>query len=124
LGKTPIYLREQPINVSPFARYLVGIINKIGDGFHIYEFKFIDPKTIRKTVVDDQIRLEFDMVGRYKYSENNQEFEEEDEIIINDFDSAVNILYGLGCTKKYYYEKMREIWKYKNTEFVFDITPG
>lgn len=71
LGKTPIYLHEKPINISPFARYLVGIINKIGDGFHIYEYKFIDSNTIRKTVVDDQIRLEFDMVGRYKYSENN-----------------------------------------------------
>jgi len=60
----------------------------------------------------------------YKYINKNNEFDEEDEIIIDDFDSAVNILYGIGCTKKYYYEKMREIWKYKNTEFVFDITPG
>lgn len=71
LGKTPIYFKDKPENVLPFAKYLVGVINKIADGFHIYDFKSIDSKTIRKTVVDNQIRLEFDMIGRYKYSDNN-----------------------------------------------------
>jgi predicted adenylyl cyclase CyaB len=60
----------------------------------------------------------------YKYKEEKSEFSDEYEINIDNFDTALNILYGLGCTKKYYYEKMREIWEYKNTEFVFDVTPG
>ena len=60
----------------------------------------------------------------YKYQDVNSEFEEEDEIIIDDFDSAVNILYGIGCTKKYYYEKIREIWNVENSEIVFDNVPA
>jgi adenylate cyclase class IV len=40
-------------------------------------------------------------------------FENEKEIIINDFDSGIEILLALGCKKKYYYEKIREIWHVK-----------
>jgi len=53
----------------------------------------------------------------------NSQFENENEVIINDFDEAVNILYSLGCIKKYYYEKIREIWRLKDAEIVFDINP-
>ena len=59
------------------------------------------------------------------YKENtNKEFQNENEVIINNFDQGVNIFLGLGCKKKYYFEKMREIWEIKNTEIVFDISPG
>jgi len=51
-------------------------------------------------------------------------FENEKEVIINDFDSGVEIMLTLGCTKKYYYEKIREIWSCKNDEIVFDTNPG
>ncbi len=54
----------------------------------------------------------------------NTQFPIENEIIIDDFDQAVNILYSLGCKKKYYYEKIREIWNLKDTEVVFDTNPG
>jgi len=60
----------------------------------------------------------------YKYKDPAIEFEDENEIIIDDFDQAVNILYGVGCKKKYYYEKMREIWVFQNSEIVFDNNPG
>lgn len=44
---------------------------------------------------------------------------------VNDnFDSAVNILLGVGCKTKYYYEKLREIWNIKNSKVVFDMNPG
>jgi adenylate cyclase class IV len=48
----------------------------------------------------------------------------ENEVIINDFDEGINILLQLNCKKKYYYEKYREIWNYKNSEIIFDMNPG
>jgi len=51
-------------------------------------------------------------------------FPVEHEIIINNFDVGVQMLLELNCKKKYYYEKYREIWNYKNTEIVFDMNPG
>lgn len=60
----------------------------------------------------------------YKYQGLTDKFQEEEEVIINDFDSGVKILLGIGCKKKYYYEKIREIWDVKNTEIVFDMNPG
>ena len=48
----------------------------------------------------------------------------ENEVIINDFDEGVNILLAVGCKKKYYYEKYREIWNLKNSEIIFDMNPG
>jgi adenylate cyclase class 2 len=60
----------------------------------------------------------------FKFKDDKSEFTNESEIIINNFDSAVNILFGIGCTKKYYYEKLREIWNLKNSEIAFDNAPG
>ena len=60
----------------------------------------------------------------YKYQGPNDKFPDEEEVNINDFDSGVNILLGVGCKKKYYYEKIREIWDVKNTEVIFDSNPG
>ena len=51
-------------------------------------------------------------------------FPVENEVIINDFDEGVNILLAVGCKKKYYYEKYREIWNLKNSEIIFDMNPG
>jgi len=60
----------------------------------------------------------------YKYKDTKSEFENEEEVNIDNFDSGVKILLGLGCKKKYYYEKIREIWILKSTEIVFDSNPG
>jgi adenylate cyclase class 2 len=60
----------------------------------------------------------------YKYKDVKDSFENEEEVNIDNFDSGVKILLGLGCKKKYYYEKIREIWTLKNTEIVFDSNPG
>lgn len=59
-----------------------------------------------------------------KTKSEKSQFENENEVIIDDFNKAVNILYSLGCIKKYYYEKIREIWRLKDAEIVFDINPG
>lgn len=60
----------------------------------------------------------------YKYKDTDAKFENESEITIDNFDTAVEMLLGIGCKKKYYYEKIREIWTLKNTEIVFDSNPG
>jgi hypothetical protein len=60
----------------------------------------------------------------YKYQGVKDKFPDEEEVIISDFDLGVNILLGVGCKKKYYYEKIREIWDVKNTEVIFDSNPG
>jgi predicted adenylyl cyclase CyaB len=66
----------------------------------------------------------FRITMTYKFQEPNDKYAQEEEIIIDNFDNAVAILLGLGCKKKYYYEKIREIWHIKNTEFAFDTNPG
>ena len=48
----------------------------------------------------------------------------ENEVIISDFEEGINILLSVGCKKRYYYEKYREIWNLKNSEIIFDMNPG
>jgi predicted adenylyl cyclase CyaB len=60
----------------------------------------------------------------YKTKDPKSNFENEDEVLIDNFDNGVNILFGLGCKKKFYYEKIREIWSENDNEIVFDINPG
>lgn len=60
----------------------------------------------------------------FKRKDNKTNFEDEYEVTIDNFDTGVMMLLGMGCRKKYYYEKIREIWKLKNTEIVFDTNPG
>jgi adenylate cyclase class IV len=51
-------------------------------------------------------------------------FDEEKEIIIDNFETGIDMLLILGCEKDAYHEKIREIWTIKNTEIIFDIGPG
>ena len=83
---------------------------------------FIHPLEVSGTYI--RVRDEgFRITMTYKYATSNK-FLNEDEIIIDNFDNGVKILLGLGCKSKYYYEKIREIWKVKNTEIIFDTNPG
>jgi predicted adenylyl cyclase CyaB len=59
----------------------------------------------------------------YKTKGTN-EFINELEVNINDFNTGVDILIGLGCVKRYYYEKLREIWHLGDTEVCWDTNPG
>lgn len=54
----------------------------------------------------------------------DKKFCNEYEVNIDNFDSGVNILTGLGCKKKYYYEKIREIHYIGETMIAFDLNPG
>jgi adenylate cyclase class 2 len=61
----------------------------------------------------------------YKYKTKCSDlFDNELEININDFQTCVDILLGLGCVKKYYYEKLREIWHLNDIEVCWDTNPG
>lgn len=60
----------------------------------------------------------------YKYKNPSNIYLDEKEIIIDDYNTGIDILLNLGCKKKHYYEKIREIWKIDNTEIVFDTEPG
>lgn len=60
------------------------------------------------------------------YKIHSKQFPEEHEVQIDSFETGVKILQNLGCEKKYYYEKIREIWNLDefNSEIVFDTNPG
>ena len=60
----------------------------------------------------------------YKVKDPKSKFENEDEIIIDNFDTGVKILLNLGCTTAYSYEKIREIWFSGTDEIIFDTNPG
>lgn len=69
------------------------------------------------------------VVKQKKSQPNENSFEREWEIEINDFDKAVEIFVELGMRKKNIIEKIREIYiapaaKYGHSELVFDHYPG
>jgi adenylate cyclase class IV len=82
---------------------------------------FIDQNNSEKyiRVRDEGYRVTFTIKNNL-----TDKFPIENEVIINNFDEGINILLQLNCKKKYYYEKYREIWNYKNSEIIFDMNPG
>ncbi len=106
------------------------IIDKIkennGEYIGTYIFRvqvFIHPFNAKGTYI--RVRDEGHRITMtFKRKDYKTNFEDEHEVIINNFDTGVMMLLGMGCRKKYYYEKIREIWKLRNTEIVFDTNPG
>jgi adenylate cyclase class IV len=92
--------------------------------FGTFKFRvivFIDQNNSEKYI---RVRDEGHRVTMTIKNNLTDKFPVENEIIINDFDEGINILLQLNCKKKYYYEKYREIWNYKNSEIIFDMNPG
>jgi adenylate cyclase class IV len=92
--------------------------------FGTFKFRvivFIDQNNSEKYI---RVRDEGHRVTMTIKNNLTDKFPVENEIIINDFDEGINILLQLKCKKKYYYEKYREIWNYKNSEIIFDMNPG
>jgi adenylate cyclase class IV len=92
--------------------------------FGTYKFKvmvFTDSINSEKYV---RVRDEGHRITMTIKNNLTDKFPIENEVIISDFDEGVNILLALGCKKKYYYEKYREIWNIKNSEIIFDMNPG
>ncbi len=108
----------------------IDIINKlktnggVKKGTHLFKVMvFSHPN--KKKIAYIRVRDEgFRITMTYKIHKG--EFPEEYEVQIDNFETGVKILENLGCKKKYYYEKIREIWNLDkfNSEIVFDTNPG
>ena len=92
--------------------------------FGTFKFRvmvFIDQNNSEKYI---RVRDEGHRVTMTIKNNLTDKFPIENEVIINNFDEGIKILLQLNCKKKYYYEKYREIWNYKNSEIIFDMNPG
>ena len=92
--------------------------------FGTFKFKvmvFVDHNNSEKYI---RVRDEGHRVTMTVKNNLTDKFPIENEVIISDFDEGINILLAVGCKKKYYYEKYREIWNLKNSEIIFDMGPG
>ena len=83
---------------------------------------FIHPQKEPDTYI--RVRDEGHRITMTYKTDLKKQFVTENEVIIDDFEQGCAILYGIGCTKKFYYEKMREIWHIDNTEICWDTNPG
>ena len=86
--------------------------------FRVSVFTHPNEKSLYIRVRDEGFRITMTI------KEHTLEFAEENEIIINSYDTGVTMLLALGCKKKYSYEKIREIWDLGKCEIVFDTSPG
>lgn len=89
--------------------------------FKVQVFKLKDGKEDFYLLVRDE---GFRKTMTYKHYNNKTNFADEHEVVIDNFNNGINILLGVGCEKKYYYEKIREIWNLENSEIIFDSIPG
>jgi len=92
--------------------------------FGTFKFKvmvFVDHNNSEKYI---RVRDEGHRVTMTVKNNLTDKFPIENEVIISDFNEGINILLAVGCKKKYYYEKYREIWNLKNSEIIFDMGPG
>ena len=100
------------------------LLNAIKKGIYLFKVQvFILPNAKEGSYL--RIRDEgFRNTMTYKFHNSKTKFAEEHEIIIDNFNNAVSLLLELGLKKKYYYEKIREIWNLNNSEIIFDTIPG
>jgi predicted adenylyl cyclase CyaB len=114
-------------NDLPTRSEVIQKLKKIGakkvNTYLFQVMKFIPPNGSK----DDTLRIRNE--GRYvtltyKRKDPETKYKEEFEVIIDNFGNGVQLLKALGAKENYFYEKIREIWTYKNTEIVFDDVPG
>jgi adenylate cyclase, class 2 len=71
-----------------------------------------------------RIRHEGNKITMTSKTDLKDKFVTEYEVVIDSFQQGVLLLMSLGCTKRYYVEKLRETWNFMNTEVVIDSYPG
>lgn len=73
-----------------------------------------------------RVRQEFDKITMsLKIVDGDKiENQKETQVIVNDFDKAVEFLENCGATRKAYQENKRELWKLDGTEVTIDTWPG
>jgi predicted adenylyl cyclase CyaB len=114
-------------NGMPTKGMVVQRLKKMGAkkvGTYLFQIIKFDPPNGSK---EDTLRIRNE--GRYvtltyKHKDPKTKYKEEYEVIIDDFDRGIALLKALGLKVHYFYEKIREIWTYKNTEIVLDDVPG
>jgi len=85
--------------------------------FKIVQFKANPPiKTLR--VRDEGFRITFTI------KEKTNDYDIENEVIINNFNEMRIMINKLGFKEKYYMEKIREIYDIGESELIFDHYPG
>ena len=85
--------------------------------FKIVQFKANPPiKTFR--VRDEGFRVTFTI------KEKTNDYDFENEVIVNDFNEMRLMVNKLGYKEKYYMEKIREIYDIDESELIFDHYPG
>ena len=111
----------------PSKAKIIKLLKKFGakkQGIYLFRImKFIPPindKNASLRIRDEGFRVTI----TYKEKDPKSKFKKEYEIVIDDFDNGVEILKKLGAKEMYYYEKIREIWNYKNCEIIFDEQPA
>lgn len=115
------YSSERGYNKKEIIRKLKELGAKYFGTFKFRVIVFTDQNNSEKYI---RIRDEGHRVTMTIKNNLTDKFPIENEVIINDYDEGVNIFLQLNCKKKYYYEKYREIWNYKNSEIIFDMNPG
>ena len=90
----------------------------------IYHFKslvFVSPENVTLTRLRDEgHRITFTVKEKF----NDNQYETESEVNVNNFNEMSSILKKLGNNKKHYTEKIREIYNIDNSELVIDHSPG
>ena len=86
--------------------------------FRVQHFSIPQSENSRARVRDEGFRITMTIKTA------TGDFDEEEEITIDNYDNGVNLLLKIGCIKKFYHEKIREIWNLNNTEIIFDTIPG
>ncbi len=101
---------------------LLGFINK---GTYVFRVQtFYHPTKYNNNYI--RVRDEGHRITMTHKLFSNTSFANETEVEIDNFDNGVKILEMVGCVKKYYYEKIREIWHHaeNNIEVIFDTSPA
>lgn len=92
---------------------------KIHD-YTLYNFVVFDSKNKNKYI---RLRKEKDNIY-LTIKIHDSKFPIEKEIIVSNYNDTIEMMKLLGFSIKYHFEKIREKYKYKNCEIVFDMYPG
>jgi adenylate cyclase class 2 len=82
--------------------------------------QYVPPEGVKSV----RVRDEGHRVTMTVKKKTDTSFDMESEVTINSFDGGVDVLNALGLRKKYYLEKLRDIYKVGDAEVVFDTYPG
>ncbi len=114
-------------NEMPMRSKVIKRLKKMGakkEGKYIFKvMKFTPPNGLK----NDTLRIRDEgryVTMTYKRKDVKSGYNEENEVIIDNFEMGVEFVKKMGAKENYFYEKLREVWRYKNTEITFDDSPA